>query len=147
MMGVMLLLCNCGAPRSVVSGSSDSVRVEIIERRVVLRDTITVEIPHEVERVRVMQDSSVLTNNFSKSEAIICTDGTLYHSLETLPSSLRWPIANEVEVRDSIVYRERVVTNVVEVERKLTTWQQIEITGFYILLLLVAIMLLLWRVF
>ncbi len=143
----MLHLCGCGTTGGVISKNNDSTRVEIVERRVVVRDTITVLIPKEVERVKVLQDSSFLINSYSSSQAIISPDGTLFHSLETLEQELTWPISSDVTVRDSVVYRERVVTQIVERERELSGWQQFQISGFYLLLLAVVALLLLWKFF
>lgn len=40
--------------------------------------------------------------------------------------------------RDSIVYRDRVNTEIVEVERELTWWQQTKMKGFWVLLVVIV---------
>lgn len=133
---MVLFLAPCCAPCRIAqsSSSSDSVKVDVICRDVVVLDTIIFELPMLEQRVTVKQDTSLLINRYSRSEAIILADGELHHSLETIPQELRQPIASRVEVRDSVIYRERVITRVVEKERELSSWQRIQITGFYFLL-------------
>lgn len=137
---ISILCSGCGSLCNHRAVLSDSVRVEIVERRVLISDTVRVEIPLIEERVTVMQDSSLLENRYAVSEAIICSDGTLFHSLETIAQDIYTPIKHEVEVRDSIVFRERVVTKLVE--RELTSWQKFQISGFYLLFVLLVILML-----
>lgn len=79
-------------------------------------DTAYIELPVIVEKVATLDTASVLENKYSKSEASV-SDGVLHHSLQTKP--VREPVKVErVEVvRDSLVYRDRVQTVTVEVER------------------------------
>lgn len=142
---LLLLLSSCAACRKL-SGAleRDSVRVEVVEREVVVRDTVLLEIPRLEERQTLRCDTSLLENRYARSEARILPGGDLYHSLSTIPQSLAKPIAVEVKVRDSIVFRDRLLRQVVEMKRELTPWQRFAISGFYFMLLLFVSLLLLW---
>jgi len=50
--------------------------------------------------------------------------GVLRHSLETKSARLQVPVESKIVYRDSLVYRDRVVSVPVEVERPLTGWQK-----------------------
>ena len=50
--------------------------------------------------------------------------GVLHHSLETKPVSVPVKIETKEVVRDSIIFRDRIETQTVEVEKKLTAWQR-----------------------
>ena len=69
--------------------------------------------------------------------------GNLLYHLQTKP--VREPVSVESKetVRDSIVYRDRIQTITVEVEKKLTWWQSLEMkTGGVTLLAIVLIVIL-----
>ncbi len=129
---MMCMLSGCASHREVSTAMRDSVRVEIFERRVVVHDTVIIEIPPLVERV-VARDSSTLTNPLACSKAVIQSDGTLFHSLETIAQSIEYPIENRATVRDSIVYTVREVVKRVEVPREFTQWQEFRLYGFWLL--------------
>ncbi len=131
------LLCTmgCATPRHLTTANSDSLRVEVVRREVVVHDTVLISLPAVEERQTVRCDTSLLVNDYARSEARIMPDGELFHSLASLPKPIVHPVSMAVELRDSIVYRERLVREVVEVERELTAWQQFSIYGFYLLLL------------
>ena len=111
----------CGTVRPVTG--VDSTRVEIRTETRYVHDTSWVEIPVIVEKVAPLDTASVLENKYAKSEASV-SGGILSHSLQTKP--VREPVSVESKeiVRDSIVYRDRIQTRTVEVEKKLTGWQQ-----------------------
>lgn len=138
---ITLLFSSCATPNVSLSTQRDSLRVQIIEREVTLRDTVIIEIPKIVERVLLRQDSSLLLNEFARSQALIQPDGFLLHTLETIPQQLKEPIASQVVVRDSIVYREIIKVERIEVERRLSRWQRWQIGGFWLLLSSLALML------
>ena len=81
------------------------------------------ELPVIVEKVATLDTASVLENKYAKSEAVV-SGGVLHHSLATKP--VKEPVSVEIKeiVRDSIVFRDRIQTKTVEVEKKLTGWQQ-----------------------
>ena len=112
----------CGAARPLAK-TADSTRVEVRYETVTVRDTAFVELPVIVEKIQTLDTTSTLENDYAKSEATV-TAGILSHSLKTKPAQLPVPVEKEIVYRDSIVFRDRVVTEVKEVERQLTFWQQ-----------------------
>ncbi|MBO6248010.1 MAG: hypothetical protein J6N54_04265 [Bacteroidales bacterium] len=90
---------------------------------VIKHDTAYVELPVIVERVATLDTTSTLENTYAKSEAIVAA-GVLHHSLETKPVSVPVKIETKEVVRDSIIFRDRIETQTVEVEKKLTAWQR-----------------------
>ncbi|MFI3317435.1 MAG: hypothetical protein SNF93_07775 [Rikenellaceae bacterium] len=138
---VMMIFASCSASRHLAASQSDSIRIEVVERRVTIHDTVQIEIPQIEERVVVRQDSSTLSNYLAHSTAIIQPDGALFHSLQTNAQKITHPTSKDVVVRDSIIFRERIVRQVVEVPRELTRWQQLQIWGFWCLVAAVAIFL------
>ena len=116
-----LLLTACGTVRPVLESDSTKVEVKTVVRTVT--DTAYIELPVIVERVATLDTASVLENKYAKSEASV-SGGVLHHSLQTKP--VREPVSVESReiVRDSVVYRDRIQTRTVEVEKKLTVWQQ-----------------------
>jgi len=129
---VSVACCKRFYPASV----TDSVRVNThyVEK---LRDTVIyVDVPREVEKIITRDTVSHLENSVALSDAVI-SGGLLFHSLETKPATLPTKVQmKEVEmVRDSIIYR---VSTIVQEINRLTWWQQTQIRGFQLLLVLVA---------
>lgn len=117
----------------------DSTRVEVRYETKTVHDTAFVELPVIVERVATLDTASVLENKYAKSAASV-SGGVLTHSLETKP--VREPVAIEKQIvyRDSLVYRDKVQTVTVEVEKKLTWWQTLQMRlGLVTILLLVIV--------
>ena len=116
-----LLLTACGVARPVLESDNTKVEVKVVEK--IVKDTAWFELPVIVEKVATLDTASVLENKYAKSEAVV-SGGVLHHSLQTKP--VREPVIVESKetVRDSIVYRDRIQTRTVEVEKKLTWWQQ-----------------------
>ena len=116
-----LLLTACGVARPVLESDNTKVEVKVVEK--IVKDTAWVELPVIIEKRATLDTASVLENKYAKSEAVV-TGGVLHHSLQTKP--VREPVSVESKeiVRDSIVYRDRIQTKTVEVEKKLTGWQQ-----------------------
>ena len=135
-----LLLTAGGVARPVLESDNTRVEVKTVVERVV--DTAYVELPVIVEKVATLDTASVLENKYAKSEAIV-SGGVLRHSLSTKP--VREPVEVQIKetVRDSIVYRDRIQTRTVEVEKKLTWWQSLKMkTGGVTLLTIVLIVIL-----
>ena len=111
--------------------TTDSTKVEVRTETVIEKDTVFVELPRVVERVAVQDTTSHLENEFALSDARI-SGGVLKHSLETKPIKIPAVVDKQIVYRDSIVFRERVQTQTVEVEKKLTGWQQakLRVGGF-----------------
>ena len=116
-----LCLTACGVARPVLESDNTKVEVKVVEK--IVKDTAWFELPVIVEKVATLDTASVLENKYAKSEAVV-SGGVLHHSLQTKP--VREPVSVESKeiVRDSIVYRDRIQTKTVEVEKKLTPWQQ-----------------------
>ena len=121
----LLLLLAASACSTVrqLPAVTDSTKVEVRVVEKIVRDTAWVELPVIKEKVVTVDTTSVLENKYAKSEASV-SDGVLTHSLSTKP--VREPVEVQIKeiVRDSIVYRDRIQTKTVEVEKKLTPWQQ-----------------------
>ena len=134
-----LLLTACGVARPVLESDNTKVEVKVVEK--IVKDTAWFELPVIVEKVATLDTASVLENKYAKSEAVV-TGGVLHHSLQTKP--VREPVSVESKetVRDSIVYRDRIQTKTVEVEKKLTGWQQakMKVGGIcFILIILIGL--------
>ena len=135
-----LLLTACGVARPVLESDNTKVEVKVVEK--IVKDTAWFELPVIVEKVATLDTASVLENKYAKSEAVVA-GGVLHHSLSTKP--VREPVSVESKetVRDSIVYRDRIQTKTVEVEKKLTWWQSLKMkTGGITLLAIVLIVIL-----
>ena len=117
-----LALCvSCGPARH--ASVSDSTRVEVREVTRYIKDTMYLELPVITERIVTRDTSSRLENDYAVSEASV-SGGYLSHSLATKPA--RTPVETEARevVRDSIVFRDRLVEVPVEVEKPLSRWQR-----------------------
>ena len=111
--------------------TTDSTKVELRVGEKVVRDTAWVELPRVMERVAVQDTTSHLENEFALSSAVV-SGGVLRHSLETKPVKMPAVVDKQIVYRDSVVFRDRVQTVTVEVEKKLTGWQQakLRVGGF-----------------
>ena len=136
---LLLAASACSTVRQLPS-VTDSTKVEVRVVEKIVRDTAFVELPVIVEKVATLDTASVLENKYAKSEASV-SGGVLTHSLATKP--VREPVAVEYKevVRDSVVYRDRIETQTVEVERKLTWWQTLKMKagGLFLLIDLIGI--------
>lgn len=128
--------CPC---RKLATSEQDSVRIKVRERVVSRIDTIEVRIPAEREERIVEADSSYIETKVAASWAKINSDGTLYHSLFTLPLAPKVAVSIPTIHRDSIVYRQQYREVVVEVAKPLTWWQTTQIKGFRIMIILLAV--------
>ena len=88
--------------------------------------------------VTVRDSSSHLENDYALSDARILADGSLFHSLETKPRTDTLAREVGVQVRDSIVYREKVVPHVVSVEKELNWFAQLRLWLGNVMLALIA---------
>lgn len=119
---LLIALCvSCGPVRH--ASLSDSTRVEVREVTRYVKDTMYLELPVITERIVTRDTTSHLENDYAVSEASI-SGGYLSHSLAT--KSARTPVEAEARevVRDSIVFRDRLVEVPVEVEKPLSRWQR-----------------------
>lgn len=118
--------------------STDSTKVEVRTETVTIHDTAFVELPVIIEKVATLDTTSTLENKFARSEASVSA-GILNHTLETKPVQLPVQVETKIVYKDSLVYRDRVQTQTVEVEKKLTTWQQAKMKLGSIALLLIGL--------
>ena len=139
----LFLFAACGTARVVPT--QDSTRVEVRTEIKTVRDTAWLELPVYIEKVATLDTLSVLENKYARSEAIVSA-GILKHSLETKPVKEAVIYETKETVRDSIIWRDRLQTQTVEVEKKLNTWQEVKLRvgGFcFFLLILIGLYLIL----
>ena len=118
--------------------STDSTKVEVRTETVTVHDTAYVELPVIIEKVATLDTTSALENKFARSEASVSA-GILSHTLETKPVQLPVQVETKIVYKDSLVYRDRVQTQTVEVEKKLTAWQQAKMKLGSVALLLIGL--------
>lgn len=118
--------------------STDSTKVEVRTETVTVHDTAYVELPVIIEKVATLDTTSTLENKFARSEASVSV-GILSHTLETKPVQLPVQVETKIVYKDSLVYRDRVQTQTVEVEKKLTAWQQAKMKLGSVALLLIGL--------
>ena len=118
-----LLVSGCCALQQIAPSVTDSTRVEVRTETKFIHDMAWVELPAIVERIATPDTTSTLENTYAKSEATV-TAGILRHSLETKPAKVPVEVKTQIVYRDSLVYKDRIETRTVEVERELTAWQK-----------------------
>ena len=118
--------------------STDSTKVEVRTETVTVHDTAYVELPVIIEKVATLDTTSTLENKFARSEASVSA-GILSHTLETKPVQLPVQVETKIVYKDSLVYRDRLQTQTVEVEKKLTAWQQAKMKLGSIAILLIGL--------
>lgn len=133
---LLLAATSCGSLRRVAE--VDSTRVEVRTEVKTIHDTAWMELPVIVERVATLDTASVLENKYARSEASV-SGGILSHSLETKP--VKQPVAVESReiVRDSIVFRDRVVHEDIYIEKQLNGWQKFRLRMGDVSLILITI--------
>ena len=136
-----LVLASCSTYKSVAP--SEKVIVETRIEKVFETDTVFLEVPRIIEKVVTKDTVSVLENDFARSSAAV-SDGLLSHSLETKPTRQPVEIQKEIVYRDSVIIKDNVIVQTVEVEKELTKWQSFKMKtgGFTLSLLVIAIVLL-----
>ena len=101
---------------------SEKILVETRIETVYKTDTVYLEVPKIVEKIVTADTVSVLENDYAKSEASV-SEGLLAHSLETKPVKLPAEVQTQVVYRDSVIVKDNVIVQTVEVEKELTGWQ------------------------
>lgn len=127
----------CCPSKMLSSSNKDSVRVETKIRTEYIKDTVIFEVPVEVKSNVVKDTVSILETSLAYSKAEIDSSGYLHHLLQNKSKNVPILTQKEVIYKDSIIYRDKFVENVVEVPRELTNWQQVKLNGFWILLAIV----------
>ncbi len=101
---------------------SEKIQTETRIETVLQTDTVYVQLPQIIQQVQTPDTTSVLENDYALSSAAI-SSGILSHSLETKPVKAPVEIQLKTVYKDSIIFRDRVITETVEVEKELTGWQ------------------------
>lgn len=135
----LLLFSSCRTGRQVVVVEArDSVRVEERVREIKVTDTLFVEVPMQKESTTVRDSMSHLENDYAISDARINPDGSLSHSLETKPRIDTLTQELYVQVRDTTIYREKVIPKVVTVEKPMGWFTQLRLWLGNVMLVLIA---------
>ena len=101
---------------------SGKILVETRIETVYKTDTVYLEVPKIVEKIVTADTVSVLENEYAKSEASV-SEGLLAHSLETKPVKQSVEVQTQVVYRDSVIVKDNVIVQTVEVEKPLSGWQ------------------------
>ena len=110
----------CSVSRQVTSGET---KVEVRTETKYEKDTVYFEIPVYVQKVQTLDTASVLENKYAVSAASV-SGGVLSHNLATKPVKQAVEVEKQIVYRDSLVYVDKIITNTVEVEKQLTSWQK-----------------------
>lgn len=133
----------CRSHKTLASETGDTLRVEYRERVILVRDTVTVEIPHQTAERHTTDSVSHLENDYAQSDARINPDGSLTHTLETKPQKVAVPFERQDTERETVreaSHTERETDTVTEyVEKPLTWYQQTQIYGFWACIILLAV--------
>lgn len=138
LLATLLATFGCCPCRHLATATTDSTRVEVRERIVRVRDTVVVELPAERVEVSTPDTTSTVETSLATSTATV-SGGVLTHSIENKQTTIRKPTEVRMEVRDTVIYRDRATTEIVEVERDLTAWQRFRLDGFWVLLAVVGL--------
>ena len=106
---------------------SEKILVETRIETVYKTDTVYLEVPKIVEKIVTADTVSVLENEYAKSEASV-SEGLLAHSLETKPVKQPIEVQTQVVYRDSVIVKDNVIVQTVEVEKPLTGWQSFKMS-------------------
>ncbi len=101
---------------------SEKILVETRIETVYETDTVYLEVPKIVEKIVTADTVSVIENEYAKSEASV-SEGLLAHSLETKPVKQPVEVQTQVVYRDSVIVKDNVIVQTVEVEKPLSGWQ------------------------
>ena len=101
---------------------SEKILVETRIETVYKTDTVYLEVPKIAEKIVTADTVSVLENEYAKSEASV-SEGLLAHSLETKPVKQPVEVQTQVVYRDSVIVKDNVIVQTVEVEKPLSGWQ------------------------
>ena len=118
---------------------SEKIQTETRIETVLQTDTVFLEVPKIVEKIITKDTVSVLENDFARSEAEV-SDGLLSHSLETKPVKQPVEVQTKIVYRDSVVFKDVVITETVEVEKELTGWQSFKMRTGGITLTILSLM-------
>lgn len=154
MLLISMIFSSCKLSKTGVnekSDTSDSVRVEYIERVVKVPVTIYVEVPAE-KQIQMTDSTSILETKFALSEAsMVWINGVpfLRHSLENKPQKIEKTDSVAVIYKERTVWKTRRVsyTKTVIREKQLTWYQNAKlkysepIIGFFFFIIMLLIFL------
>lgn len=136
---VCSLLFGCKTKYIPTYITNDSIKTIINTETKFVKDTFWLNIPEQTAERTTADSTSFLENDYAISTAYINFDGTLYHDLRL--KSQKKPIEFDKPIisTDSTLIKtgNTVITKTVEVEKKLSWFQQTQIYGFYVLLLVI----------
>lgn len=146
---IMLMMCGCRTVKKSVEereSTSDSVRIEYIEKVVRVPVTVYVEVPVEMKEKMTRDSTSHLETAFAVSDAsMIWIDGVAFlrHSLANKPQKIGKTDSVSVVEKEKTIWKTRRVTytKTVTLEKQLTRWERIRLDygGYAIILTLLLI--------
>lgn len=141
LLSAFLVGCATHRDSATQTEQKDNVRVEYKERIVYVPDTVYVEIPAQQAERTTLDSVSKLENDYAKSEARINADGTLYHNLALKPQKKPVAVQKPVKTQERLVYKNRYITktNPKYIEKELSWWQQTQIYGFWVTIIILLI--------
>ena len=136
---LLLLASACSTVRQLPS--TDSTKVEVRTETKTVHDTAYVELPVIVEKVATLDTVSVVENKYAKSAASVSA-GVLTHSLETKPVKQPVIVESREIIRDSLIYRDRIVREDIYIEKELSGWQRFRLFlgSVFLALIVIAIL-------
>lgn len=141
LIAVCLLATSCGVSRKPQAETTTRDSVVIVKKdSLVLRDSVVfVELPKESQAVETFSDSSHLETSLATSDAIV-RDGLLKHTLENKLKRYEVPIQvpERYIISEASSSYNRVIREVVEVEKELTWWQKFRMSVGSIALIVAA---------
>lgn len=103
---------------------AESTRVEVRTETVIRKDTVFLELPVIEKVVETLDTASTIENKYAKSTASV-SNGVLAHSLATKTVKEPVIVDKQIVYRDSLVYVDRVVPQMVE--KELSGWQKFKL--------------------
>ena len=128
-------LTACKTQSKAIQQEKQETWIETRYERIFIHDTSYVEIPMQTAEKTVKDSLSHLENDYAISDARINADGSLFHNLQTKPQKRPVPTNRIVERKDSVVYVDKEVKVPVMVEKELSSWQNLRLRFFNVLLI------------
>lgn len=137
-----MIVTGCAGQKVITEpvAKTDSVRVEYKEVVVEKIDTAYIELPAQSQAVTVRDTFSVLENDYAISRASIIAGGWLYHDLNIKTKPVPVQVKTVEIVRDTIIYKDKYIKEQVKVKQPLSAFVKVQIVGFWLLLLLIALL-------
>ena len=126
---ILLILAFPSCKVQEVTGRNVTDSVRYIEKHIEVIDTVFVEVPREVHKVVTYDTISVIQSDVATSIATV-SGGRLSHTLETggsIPAAV-------VRTEDIKASEEKRTEKVTVTTNKLSTWQKLQLGGFWAIL-------------